>query len=262
MSSEPLKAPNAMPMSVSIGHSSLTGPRDRNEDFCGVVTPRGVELENKGLIAAVADGIGGHHGGREAAEYTVRGLLSDYYATPDTWSVPHALEKVLVPLNRWVMAEGGRQPELAGMATTLTVLVLRGRRYICAHVGDSRLYLLRDGLITQLTIDHVWEHPELKNVLSRAVGLDRHFQLDFMDGELQQGDCFLLCSDGVWGVLGDDRLRETLLAHPDAQQAAAPRASLALAAGGQDNASAVVVRVESLPAQNLRDSLEGTSRLP
>jgi hypothetical protein len=84
------------------------------------------------------------------------------------------------------------------MATTLTALVLRGRRYICAHVGDSRLYLLRDGVCTRLTSDHVWEHPELKNVLSRAVGLDRHLQLDFFDGELQVGDCFLLCSDGVW----------------------------------------------------------------
>lgn len=114
----------------------------------------------------------------------------------------------------------------------------------------------------QLTVDHVWEHPELKNVLSRAVGLDRHFQLDFADGELQEGDCFLLCSDGVWGVLGDARIRETLLAQLDAQQAAASLVSLALAAGGEDNASAVVARIEQLPPLNLRDSLEGTARLP
>jgi serine/threonine protein phosphatase PrpC len=251
-----------MPLEIDAGHSSLTGPRERNEDFCGMVTPQGSELENKGLIAAVADGIGGHKGGREAAEYTVRGLLSDYYATPDTWSVPHALEKVVVPLNRWVMAEAGRQPDLAGMATTLTVLVLRGRRYVCAHVGDSRLYLLRDGLCTRLTSDHVWEHPELKNVLSRAVGLDRHFHLDFLDGELQEGDCFLLCSDGVWEPLGAGRIRAALLAHPDAQQAAASLTSLALASGGQDNASAVVLRVARLPPENLRDSLDGTARLP
>lgn len=251
-----------MPLKVAIGHASLTGTRERNEDFCGIVTPEGVDLENKGLIAAVADGIGGHKGGREAAEYTVRGLLSDYYATPDTWSVQRALEKVLVPLNRWVMAEAGRQPELAGMATTLTVLVLRGRRYISAHVGDTRLYLLRDGVLTQLTTDHVWEHPELKNVLSRAVGLDRHFMLDFVDDEIHEGDCFLLCSDGVWGVLSDRRIRETLLENPEAQQAASALVSLALASDGQDNASAVVARIEQLPSKNLRDSLEGTARLP
>ena len=62
-----------MPLQVAIGHSSLTGPRERNEDFCGVVTPEGLELENKGLIAALGDGLGGHKGGREASEYTVRG---------------------------------------------------------------------------------------------------------------------------------------------------------------------------------------------
>ncbi|MEI7432545.1 MAG: PP2C family serine/threonine-protein phosphatase, partial [Betaproteobacteria bacterium] len=179
-----------------------------------------------------------------------------------TWSVPRALDQVIAPLNRWVMAEAARNPDLADMATTLTVLVLRGRRYVCGHVGDSRLYLLRDGHLTQLTLDHVWDHPELKNVLSRAVGLDRHFILDLSDGELKEGDCFLLCSDGVWGVLGDEKLCETMLAHSDAQELSAALVTQALAAGGQDNASAVVVRVDELPSQNLRDSLEGSARLP
>jgi serine/threonine protein phosphatase PrpC len=251
-----------MPLKVSVGQFSLAGPREDNEDFCGIVTPEGAELENKGLIAAVADGIGGHKGGREAAECTVRGLLADYYATPHTWSIPRALDKVISPLNRWVMAEASRNPELADMATTLTVLVLRGQRYVYAHVGDSRLYLLREGTLVQLTIDHVWDHPELKNVLSRAVGLDRHFILDLSDGELRVDDTFLLCSDGVWGVLGDVRMQEALLAHADAQQAAAALVSLALAAGGEDNASAVVLHVDALPVKNLRDSLEGTARLP
>lgn len=251
-----------MPLKVDVGYSSLTGPRDRNEDFCGMVTPQGADLDHKGLIAAVADGVGGHQGGREAAEYTVRGLLSDYYATPDTWSVPHAIDKVVAALNRWVIAEAGRQPQLTGMATTLTVLVLRGRRYVCAHVGDSRLYRLRGETCTRLTSDHVWEHPELRNVLSRAVGLDRHLQLDFVDGEMEEGDCFLLCTDGVWSTLEHARIRTTLLTHPDAQRAASSLTRLALDCGGRDNASAVVLRICELPAQNLRDSLAGSARLP
>ena len=251
-----------MPLQVAVGHSSLTGPRERNEDFCGVVTPVGGDLENKGVLAAVADGIGGHRGGREAAEYTVRGLLSDYYATPDTWAVPRALDKVVTALNRWVIAQAARDSELSGMATTLTALVLRGRRYVCAHAGDSRLYLLRGGLLTCLTVDHLWDHPELKNVLARAVGLDAHLLLDFGDGELETGDRFLLVSDGVWGVLSDHRLSEGLLAQPDAQHAAAALTSLALAQGGQDNATAVVVDVLALPPVNRRDSLEQGARLP
>lgn len=251
-----------MPLQVAVGHSSLTGPRERNEDFCGVVTPEGGELENKGVLAAVADGIGGHRGGREAAEYTVRGLLSDYYATPDTWAVPRALDKVVTALNRWVIAQAARDSELSGMATTLTALVLRGGRYVCAHAGDSRLYLLRGGRLSRLTADHLWDHPELKNVLARAVGLDAHLLLDFGDGELAPGDRFLLVSDGVWGFLPDRRLAEVLLAQPDAQHAAAALTSLALAQGGQDNATAVVVDVLALPPASCRDSLAQGVRLP
>ena len=251
-----------MPLCVKVGQSSQTGPRERNEDFCGVVTPEGAERDHKGIIAAIADGIGGHKGGREAAEYTVRGLLADYYATPDTWSVPKALDRVIVPLNRWVMSEANRHPDLADMATTLTVLVLRGRRYVCAHVGDTRLYLFREGMLTQLTIDHVWDHPELKNVLSRAVGLDRHFLLDLSDGESRAGDLFLLCSDGVWGVLGDEAIGEFMGSERAPQALADLLVNQALLRGGHDNASAVVVRIDDLPSQRLRDSLEGFARLP
>ncbi len=251
-----------MPLQVAVGYASLTGPRERNEDFCGLATPAGPELENKGVIAAVADGIGGHRGGREAAEYSVRGLLADYYATPDTWSVPRAIETVTTALNRWVIAEAGRNAELAGMATTLSALVLRGRRYYTAHIGDSRIYRMQGGRLAALTVDHIWEHPELRNVLSRAVGLDTRVLMDFADGELMANDRFLLVSDGVWGVLPDALTAEVLLDHPEPQAAAAALTSLALAHGGTDNATAVVIDVLALPLASLRDSLESAASLP
>lgn len=251
-----------MPLLVDVGHSSLTGPRERNEDFCGVVTPEGQELENKGLVAALGDGLGGHKGGREASEYTVRGLLCDYYATPDTWGVHRAIDKVVTALNRWILSQSARDPELAGMATTLSAIVLRGRRWYSAHIGDSRIYLLRDGALQRLTTDHLWDHPELKNVLSRAVGLDAHLLLDYAEGELQEGDRFVLLSDGVWGVLPEATMAQVLLDNPEAQAASAALTSLALAQGGQDNASAVIVDIAKLPPEKLRDSLETVTRLP
>ncbi|MCK6407054.1 MAG: bifunctional protein-serine/threonine kinase/phosphatase [Rhodocyclaceae bacterium] len=251
-----------MPLQVEIGHSSLTGPRERNEDFCGVVTPEGAELENKGLVAALGDGLGGHKGGREASEYTVRGLLCDYYATPDTWGVHRAIDKVVTALNRWLLSQSARDPELAGMATTLSAVVLRGRRWYSAHIGDSRIYLLRAGALQRLTTDHLWDHPELKNVLSRAVGLDAHLLLDYAEGELQEGDRFVLLSDGVWGVLPETAIARILLDNPEAQAASAALTSLALAQGGQDNASAVVVEILKLPPERLRDSLAQVTRLP
>lgn len=130
-----------MPLIVNTGHHSVTGIRPRNEDFVGMVTPGEPELSCKGMVLAVADGVSGNEGGREAAEYVVRGLLTDYYATPDTWEVTTALDKVLVAMNSWVQQQGSVRRELAGMATTLTGLVLRGRMYYSAHVGDSRCYL-------------------------------------------------------------------------------------------------------------------------
>lgn len=121
-----------MPLTVATGHATRTGPRPRNEDFVGMVTPAEPELSSKGLLAALADGVSGNDGGREASEYTVRGLLADYYATPDTWPVTQCLDRVLQATNSWVQMQGTVRPELAGMATTLTAVVVRGRHYYFA----------------------------------------------------------------------------------------------------------------------------------
>ena len=247
---------------VDLGHASLAGARPRNEDYCAGVTPEGAELENKGILVAVADGVGGHANGREASEYCVRSLLADYYATPDTWSVAQALDKVIVALNRWLYAHTRRARETAGMATTLSALVLRGRRYVIAHIGDTRVYRLRGGELACLTSDHVWEHPELKSVLSRAVGLDAGLTVDYADGELAAGDVFLLVSDGAWGTLGDARLAKLLVGAGSADDLAAAIANAATDAGAADNCTALVLRVLELPADGLRDTLARVNALP
>ena len=234
-----------MPLQINIGHSSLTGRRERNEDFCGVVTPDGEQLAIKGAVAAVADGVGGNAGGREAAEMTIRSILSDYYATPDTWETHAALDKVLSAANRWLLAQAAAHNTLAGMATTLSLLVLRGRRYYLAHVGDTRIYRLRNNSLEQLTTDHVWDRPDMRHVLKRAVGLDQHLAVDYAAGELQAGDVFALMSDGVWEALGQKAVHEALMKFDSPQLISDHLTQTALAQGSQDNASAVVVRVEA-----------------
>ena len=252
-----------MPLVVSTGHASVTGPRERNEDFCATVTPEGSELETKGALLAVADGVSGASGGREAAEYTVRGLLSDYYATPDTWTVPHALDKVINANNQWLLGQAAAKRELSGMATTLSALVLRGRRYYVAHIGDSRIYLLRRDRLTRLTIDHVWDRPDMRHVLTRAVGLSPHLIIDYAEDALEAGDVFALISDGVWEPLGDKGMHELLQLHSEPVYAARALVEQALGRGGQDNASAVVVRVHSVAHGNLGDSVaEGAALAP
>ena len=256
------RAAERQPLRVAIGHSSLQGRRPENEDFVGAAMPEGTELLSRGMLLAVADGVGGHANGREAAEMTVRSLLADYFATPDTWSVAKSLDTVLGSANRWLLAHARRNREAAGMATTLTVVVLRGGRWYLGHVGDSRAYLMRGDQLTLLTEDHTWEHPELDNVLKRAVGLDEHLVVDHADGELQAGDRFVLVSDGVWGSLGEAGIADLLRRHRTAEDAANAMPLEALRRGSADNATALVADVIAVPSASLRDSLVSAARLP
>ena len=255
-----------MPLTISVGHASLAGLRERNEDFVGMVTPSEPELSTKGLVAAIADGVSGNAGGREASEYTVRGLLTDYYATPDTWPVTQSLDKVLKAINSWVQKQGSVRRELAGMATTLTAIVLRGSFYYFSHVGDTRLYLLRAGTLTRLTTDHVWDRPEMQHVLTRAIGLDSRLAIDHGMGELHERDVFLLASDGVWAALTEyditSWLSEVALGRASATEIAEALANAALSAGSADNVSAIVMRVDALAEENLRDALSVSRQLP
>jgi serine/threonine protein phosphatase PrpC len=232
-----------MTLEISSGYASATGTRASNEDFCGIVTPQGGVLEAKGIVAALADGVGSTGGGREAAEYSVRGLLADYYATPDTWAITYALDRVLHAINRWLLAQSFSQYEAHRLVSTLSAVVLHGDRFVIAHIGDSRIYLLRDHKLRQLTVDHVWDKPEMQHVLKRAMGLDQHLVLDYLDDALQAGDVFLLVSDGVWEVLGDKAMQALLDVELEPQQIADSMVAQVAIKKGQDNATAMVLKV-------------------
>lgn len=244
-----------MSLKFEIGQSSLTGPRERNEDYVGVVTPENLQLNTKGALIAVADGVSGNAGGGEASEMTVRTISSDYYATPDTWQPPIALDKVITAANRWLISQASSNRDLAGMATTLSLLVLRGQRYYLAHVGDTRIYLLRDGALKKLTTDHVWDRPDMRHVLKRAVGLDAHLAIDFAEGALQVGDIFALMSDGVWEVLGEKAIHEGLGKFDSTQMVAEHLTNAAINQQGADNATAVIVKITELGADSLSERI-------
>lgn len=250
-----------MSLEFEIGQSSLTGPRARNEDYVGVVTPSNEHLSIKGALIAVADGVSGNAGGGEASEMTVRTITADYYATPDTWEPPTALEKVIVAANRWLISQASANRDLAGMATTLSLIILRGQRYYVAHVGDTRIYLLRDGVLKQLTTDHVWDRPDMRHVLKRAVGLDAHLAIDFAEGALQVGDVFTLLSDGVWETLGDKAIHESLLKFNSAQMVAEHLTKVAIDQQSADNSTAVVIKINALGADTLSERIAGGKHL-
>lgn len=241
-------------LQIASGYATLCGKRERNEDFVGMVLPGEPELSHKGILLAIADGVSGSGGGREASEYTVRGLLSDYYATPDDWAVPVAIDRVVHAINRWLVAQSAAHPERDGMATTLAALSLRKRHYTIAHAGDSRVYLLRESRLMRLTTDHVWDRPEMRHVLTRAIGLDQRVNLDYGEGDLQIGDRFLLITDGIWQVLGDKTLALRLSECVNPEQTAQLLCDAALEAGSQDNVSAAIAEIVQLPDAELTDS--------
>ena len=240
-----------MPLQLSFGEATATGPREENQDALRIVTPTPGLAASKGALFAIADGVSHCADGGLAARATLQALATDYYATPETWTVAQSLDRLLVAHNRWLQANGGGQPLL----TTLTALVLRGRRFTLAHVGDCRAYRWCDGELQRLSEDHVWEQPNMQHVLKRAMGLDQHLVVDYLDGELRLGETFLLLSDGVWASITEGDIQNILHAEPALANAATALVNLAHQCGSQDNASAMLLRVEELPETALADSL-------
>ncbi|BAU73675.1 bifunctional protein-serine/threonine kinase/phosphatase [Metapseudomonas furukawaii] len=247
-----------MTLTLSFGEASAIGPRTENQDALRVVTPAPALAASKGYLFALADGVSQCADGGLAARATLQALALDYYSTPETWAVAQSLDRLLVAQNRWLQANGGGQPLL----TTLTALVLRGRRYTLAHVGDCRAYRWDGRQLVRLSEDHVWEQPGMQHVLKRALGLDQHLVVDYLDGELQAGEAFALVSDGVWAALGDAGIRSILQDENDLTAAAQALVSAAHLAGGQDNASALLVRVDGLPETGLADTLAQLEQWP
>lgn len=247
-------------LQLSVGKASSAGRRPRNEDSLAWSDAEGEERVSKGVLLAVADGVGGCDDGALASGLVVRGLLADYYATPDTWEPALALQRVIQSLNRWLSGQAGRAGQT--LATTLSALVLRGHRYAIAHVGDTRIYRLRQQQLECLTRDHVWEQAGMQHVLTRAVGLDVALAVDYFEGDLQAGDIFVLLTDGVWQPLGEQRLHQLLHLHQEPSFCAQALIDAALAAQSQDNVSALVVRVDDLPEAALSDELAASCDWP
>ncbi|WP_313645719.1 bifunctional protein-serine/threonine kinase/phosphatase [Pseudomonas sp.] len=246
-----------MPLQLTFAQASATGPRPENQDALRLVTPAPELAASKGYLLALADGVSQCADGGLAARASLQALALDYYATPATWGVAQALDRLLLAQNRWLRAQGG-QPLL----TTLSALVLRGRRFTLAHVGDCRAYRWHAHRLQCLSTDHVWDQPGMQHVLKRALGLDEHLLVDYLDGELQAGECYLLLSDGVWASLGDRHIQAILRDQPDLQVAADTLVASAHLSGSQDNASAVLVRIDQLGASDLADSLVQVQQWP
>lgn len=234
-------------LEVRLGFATEQGKRDANEDYVGAKLPSSQQRELKGVVIAVADGIGGYLGGRQAAEVSVRCFIDGYYGLPDTLGVERAAGRALAAVNRWVHTQGRHDSRLAHMGTTFSTLILRGRQAHILHVGDTRIYRLRQNKLTCLTIDHTLKQPSMNHVLYRAVGLEEDVRVDYASHHLETYDRYLLCSDGVHGTLNNVRIAALMAQQGAPEEVAQSITQAALQAGSNDNITALIADVVELP---------------
>lgn len=243
---------NSDPLQTRTGFASERGRRDSNDDYAAA---HDAEINARAVpeaVAVIADGISGP-GGRLAAETVARGFLDGYLSQSPTLGADRAAARTLAAMNRWLHGQARQDRKLRGMATTFSALILRGRGAHVVHVGDTRIYRLRDGRLQCFTEDHTHRHPDMRHVLYRAVGLEEAVRADYATHDLKAHDRYLLCCDGVHATLNAARLT-ALLAERSAPETTARRiVDEALAAGSQDNVTALVLDVLAVPAAERLD---------
>jgi serine/threonine protein phosphatase PrpC len=247
----PISAPGAL--LVGVGEHTLAGSRSRNEDYAACYLGTGPERLATGVIAALADGMGGAKGGRVAAEIAVRGFIDAALGQPATLGIARIGARAADAVNRWIHTVGSTDPELNGMACTLSALVLCGGRAHVLHVGDSRVYRLRDEKLTLLTRDHTLGAPGTTHALTRAVGAQDILRVDHTAETARVHDRYLLCSDGVHGALSHQHIHAALCKRAAPRETAFQLVCEAASRADADNATAIVVDVLALPGAQYAD---------
>lgn len=250
-------------MRFELGQESRAGAKRKNDDRIGVFVPEDASaLSLKGAAFIVCDGVSAAESGAEAADTCVRGFLSDYFSMPDSWSVETSAQNVLTSLNRFLYSRSQehRDPR-RGFLCTLSALVIKSRTAHLFHIGDSRVYRCRDGKLELLTTDHRLPISETQSYLTRAMGLDAKIEIDHRRLAVDEGDVFLMTTDGVHGFVDDAALLRGA-ATEDPQKAAQDLVEAAIAGQSDDNASCQMIRVTALPAPNQVDVHAALSSLP
>lgn len=254
----------ATQLQVNAGQYSDKGLKEQNEDACGIQVPQEPWLTSKGIACVIADGVSASAGGRQASEACVQGFLSDYYSTPESWTVKTSGQRILGALNRWLHGQGHHAYGGGhGMITTCSVLVIKSSTAHLFHVGDTRIYRLRGGELECLTRDHqTWGAGE-KAFLCRAMGADVSLEIDYRSVPVEVGDVFLLTTDGVHGFIGHKEL-STLVSRMDdpLERTARSIVTRALERGSQDNVSCQVVQVTQIPLQDADEFCRQLTELP
>ncbi|MHB1845936.1 MAG: Stp1/IreP family PP2C-type Ser/Thr phosphatase [Deltaproteobacteria bacterium] len=247
------------------GATDVGRKRDNNQDS--------FLIDEALRLFVVADGMGGHAGGGTASRLAVETLQAelrraqsqaherfDEATSLETSSLPDALREAVEAACLAIFREAKAKPELAGMGTTCTVLLLQGQNAFVAHVGDSRVYLVRDGTVHQISEDHSLvneqikagvltpdeaRHSQFKNVITRSVGFEEDVLVDLLGLTVAKGDTFIICCDGLSNQVQDPEIGE-MVTKESIEDLPLKLIALANDRGGDDNITVVAVRIEEL----------------
>ena len=237
---------------IAFGGFSTKGKKANNEDAFALKMNKGLELELKGHIAVIADGVSSANCAAQASQMSVCHFINEYLATPDTWSVQKSAAKVISSLNNWLYSrqlvadEKGIQEQ---WFSTFSALVLKGDKAQIFHVGDCQIAKINNDGYQVLTK----EHATVSGTLNRALGAGTHIEVDYSSTTLAPQDILILSCDGVYQFVKQKQIKhiikQTLEQNKNLEQVSKEIVELALKQGSNDNLTCLLVRVDQLPTQ-------------
>lgn len=253
-------------LKISVGQFSDKGAKETNQDFHGVLIPDEPLLSLKGISVVLADGISTSKVSRIAAESAVKGFLTDYYCTSESWSVRTSAQRVLEATNSWLHSQTRSQyayDKDRGYVCTLSAMVIKSTSAHIFHIGDSRIYRVSGTTLEQLTNDHRIVISSEQSYLGRALGVNPQIEIDYQMLRVEPGDVFVFVTDGVYEHLSARRIAKAVNeGSADLDAAAKAMVDQAFDAGSTDNLTVQIVRVDEVPDGAAAEVFAQATELP
>ena len=258
-------------LEMAIGQYSDKGRKEINQDFHGASIPEEPLLTSKGVAIALADGISSSAVSQIASEASVHGFLEDYFCTSEAWSTKKSAHRVITATNSWLFSQSQKSHEQRfdknkGYVCTFSAIILKSNTAHLFHIGDTRIYHLRDQSLEQLTEDHRHWFSEDQSYLSRALGINKSLEIDYQTLPIEKNDIFVLATDGVYEFASSEFIIDTIQTHEsdntDLDLAAKTIVEEAYQQGSDDNLTIQIIKILDLPDRDVTEIHQQLTELP
>lgn len=254
-------------LNLAVGQHSDKGRKAVNQDFFGIAIPKEPHLSSKGVAIALADGISSSNVSQIASETAIKSFLEDYFCTSESNSVKSSALQVITATNSWLhnltQQSQYRYDKDRGYVCTFSALIIKSTTAHIFHLGDSRIYRLRNNTLEQLTQDHRHWVTETESYLSRALGIHPQLDIDYQALAIEKGDIFILATDGVYEFTRTEFITNSIFSHKaDLNKAAKEIVDEAYANNSDDNLTIQILRVDELATTDANEIYDQLHELP